>query len=64
LKIYGTIVDVNVEERTKATIIYNLAAAWMNVDSDSLSIEICRIGKYVESKNESIFQNLHSGKNN
>jgi hypothetical protein len=48
LKIYGSVIDLNVEENTRATMIYNLAAAWMGVDPSSISVEICKIGKYVE----------------
>jgi hypothetical protein len=48
LKIYGTVIDLNVEEKTKAKMLYNLAAAWMGVDPNSISIEVCRIGKYIE----------------
>jgi hypothetical protein len=35
LKIYGTIIDVEVEERTRAIVICNLAVARMNVDPSS-----------------------------
>jgi hypothetical protein len=42
------VLDVNVEENMKATILYNFAAAWMGVDPSSISVEIWKIGKYVE----------------
>jgi hypothetical protein len=48
LKIYGTVIDINIEEKAKATMIYNLVAAWMDVDPSSLCIQICKVGKYVE----------------
>jgi hypothetical protein len=57
LKIYGTIIDVEVEERTRATVIYNLVAARMNLDPSSLSIQICRIGNYVEGMGHVLTEN-------
>jgi hypothetical protein len=48
IKIYGTIIEMNIVENTSAVDLYNKVTRWMNIDSSSLSIEICRIGKDVE----------------
>jgi hypothetical protein len=44
--------------------IYNMAATWMGVDLSSISIEVCKIGKYVEgmghilTKDDSVLDGL------
>jgi hypothetical protein len=48
MEIYGTVIELNMVENTSAVELYIKAAARMNIDSSSLSIEICRIGKYIE----------------
>jgi hypothetical protein len=48
LKIYGTNNELNVMENASAIDLYNMTGACMNIGSESLSIEICRMGTYVE----------------
>jgi hypothetical protein len=48
LKVYGSVLDINVEENTSAVMLYNTIAAWMEVDPSSINIEICIVGKAVE----------------
>jgi hypothetical protein len=40
--------ELNVKKNTSAFELYDIMTAWMNVDFRSLSIEVCRIGSYVE----------------
>jgi hypothetical protein len=48
LKVYGSVLDINVEENTSAVMLFNTVAAWMGVDPSSINIEICIVGKAVE----------------
>jgi hypothetical protein len=44
LKVYGSNLQLLVAENTSVTDLYNVAAAWMNVDPGSIRIEVCKMG--------------------